>query len=67
MRSRAQDLHETTAYRVFGSIDAIKLRSSLTLFSSVDDKPIVRAAIRRWFGSPDERTIEILRQRSLPP
>ena len=60
-----QDLDDTTANRVFGNIDAIKLRSWLTLFSSAGDKPIFRAAIRRWFGSPDERTIEILRER--PP
>ena len=57
-----QDLHDTTADRVFGNIDAMKLRSSLTLFSSAEDKPIFRAAIHRWFGSPDERTIQILRQ-----
>ena len=61
-----QDLNDTTADRIFGSIDAIKLRSSLTLFSSVAAKPIFRAAIQRWFGSPDERTIEILKQTTLP-
>ena len=61
-----QDLNHTTAERVFGSIDAIKLRSSLTLFSSAEVKPIFRAAIQRWFGSPDERTIEILKPRTLP-
>jgi len=57
-----QDLHDTTAERIFGSVDAIKLRSSLTLFNSADEKPIFRAAIQRWFGSQDERTIEILKQ-----
>ncbi len=57
-----QDLKDTTADQVFGSIDAIKLRSSLTLFSSAEDRAIFQAAIRRWFGSPDERTIEILRR-----
>lgn len=59
-----QDLDDTTADKVFGEIDAIKLRSSLTLFSSAEDKPIFRAAIRRWFGSPDERTVEILSETS---
>lgn len=59
-----QGLEGTTAERVFGTIDAIKLRSSLTLFSKADDKPVFRAAIDRWFGSADERTIEILRQSS---
>lgn len=57
-----QDLRDTTAEQVFGSIDAIKLRSSLTLFSSAEDRAIFQAAIRRWFGSPDERTIRILKQ-----
>lgn len=55
-----QNLQDTTAERVFGGIDAIKLRSSLTLFGSAGDRPIFRDAIRRWFGSPDERTLEIL-------
>ena len=54
-----QDLADTMVDQVFGNVDAIKLRPSLTLFSSVQDKPIFRAAIRRWFGGPDERTIEI--------
>lgn len=58
-----QDLHRTTAQRVFGSVDAIKLRSSLTLFNSAEERPIFRAAIQRWFDGQDERTIEILKQR----
>ena len=57
-----QDLHGTTPERVFGTIDAIKLRSSLTLFSSAEDRPLFRAAIERWFGGPDERTVQILEQ-----
>ncbi len=57
-----QDLKDTSADQVFGSIDAIKLRSSLTLFSGAEDRAIFQAAIRHWFGSPDGRTIEILRQ-----
>lgn len=57
-----QDLADTTADMVFGTVDVVKLRSSLTLFWSAEDKPIFRAAIHRWFGSPDERTIEILRR-----
>ena len=57
-----QDLHDTTAERVFGGIDAIKLRSSLTLFSRAGERPIFQAAIDRWFGSPDEHTLDLLRQ-----
>lgn len=55
-----QKLDHTTAEQVFGSIDAMKLRSSLTLFGRAEEKLAFKAAIRRWFGSPDERTIEIL-------
>ncbi|MDV3459217.1 DUF1810 domain-containing protein [Sphingomonas sp. HF-S4] len=55
-----QDLTDTTAERVFGSIDAIKLRSSLTLFSAAADRPIIKAALVRWFGSPDQATLQIL-------
>lgn len=57
-----QELDGSSAEQVFGAIDAIKLRSSLTLFNSAEDRPIFRAAIERWFGSPDERTVEILGQ-----
>lgn len=61
-----QQLAGTNAERVVGSIDAVKLRSSLTLFGEAEDKPLFRSAIERWFGGPDERTLEILREKSLP-
>ncbi|WP_267381992.1 MULTISPECIES: DUF1810 domain-containing protein [unclassified Sphingomonas] len=40
----------TTAERVFGPVDAMKLRSSLTLFREASGEPIFGAAIDRWFG-----------------
>jgi uncharacterized protein (DUF1810 family) len=55
-----QDLTDTTPERVFGGIDAIKLRSSLTLFSAASDAPLFKAALSRWFGSADAATLEIL-------
>ena len=56
-----QDLTGTTAQFVFGSVDAMKLRSSLTLFWRATDAPMVKAAIDQWFdGAPDEATIAIL-------
>jgi uncharacterized protein (DUF1810 family) len=55
-----QDLTGTTAERVFGSVDAMKLRSSLTLFSRAGAPPIVDAALARWFGGPDEATLRVL-------
>jgi uncharacterized protein (DUF1810 family) len=57
--SALQDLPATTAEEVFGSIDAMKLRSSLTLFNEARPEPLFRAAIERWFsGVQDEATIE---------
>lgn len=56
-----QDLIGTTAEAVFGGIDAIKLRSSLTLFSEAGGGPLFAAALDRWFeGVPDPATIELL-------
>jgi uncharacterized protein (DUF1810 family) len=55
-----QDLTGTTAEQVFGPTDARKLRSSLTLFAAADDTPLLRAALARWFGSPDQSTLLLL-------
>jgi uncharacterized protein (DUF1810 family) len=55
-----QALPDANAERVFGGIDAIKLRSSLTLFACVDQDPIglFREALARWFdGERDEATV----------
>lgn len=55
-----QDLTDTTAERVFGAVDALKLRSSLTLFAEAGDMPLLGAALARWFESPDQATLQIL-------
>ena len=57
-----QTLEEVNADRVFGELDAIKLRSSLTLFAEADPAdPIVEAALDRWFGGRrDEKTLQLL-------
>ena len=55
-----QDLTGKSAVEVFGEVDAMKLRSSLTLFSRADGGPIFGAAVERWFGSMDQRTLDIL-------
>ena len=57
-----QDLIGTTAEAVFGSVDAAKLKSSLTLFAeAAPGDPIFVAALERWFrGDKDKRTVEIL-------
>jgi uncharacterized protein (DUF1810 family) len=56
-----QDLTGTTAKAVFGTVDAKKLRSSLTLFAEAADLPLVDAAINRWFGGEkDEASLRII-------
>ena len=51
-----QDLDSGTAAEVFGAVDAMKLRSSLTLFAKADGGAIFDAALSRWFEGEDERT-----------
>ena len=56
-----QDLTGTTAESVFGSVDAMKLRSSLSLFISAGGDPVFEAALQRWFGGEaDEATLRLL-------
>ena len=56
-----QDLPRADAKAVFGSVDAIKLRSSLTLFLRAGGGALFEAALQRWFtGQADERTDQLL-------
>ncbi|MBB4066139.1 DUF1810 domain-containing protein [Gellertiella hungarica] len=47
---------------VFGSVDALKLRSSLTLFAAAGGGSLFADALGRWFGGPDERTRALLEE-----
>lgn len=48
--------------RVFGAIDALKLRSSLTLFAEASADPRFADALRKWFdGRRDDATHRLLR------
>ncbi len=51
-------LEGTTAERVFGSVDAMKLRSSLTLFEAAG--ALFGPAIERWSAGRDERTLRLI-------
>lgn len=63
--SALQDLTSGTAESVFGEIDAIKLRSSLTLFEAAGAGPLFAAALDRWFGGTrDPATLAILEQQA---
>jgi len=55
-----QTLPDADPKRVFGNVDAMKLRSSLTLFARADNDPngLYRRALDRWFGGDqDEATV----------
>ena len=61
LRECARVVAETsgkTAEQIFGSIDGIKLRSSMTLFHRADpDEPAFAAVLQEYFdGQPDEAT-----------
>ena len=56
------DTEGGTAERIFGPVDAMKLRSSMTLFEAADpakaDQNVFRAVLAKYFdGVPDEATL----------
>ncbi len=54
-------LPSTTAEAVLGGVDAIKLRSSLTLFIAAGGGDDFAAALARWYGGrPDDVTLGLL-------
>lgn len=55
-----QDLTDRTAEDIFGEIDAMKLRSCLTLFSRAGGGALFDAALMTWFRSGDEMTERLL-------
>jgi uncharacterized protein (DUF1810 family) len=56
-----QDLSSSNPVDVFGEVDPVKLRSSLTLFEEVTGEVLFGAALDRWFaGSRDDATLRLL-------
>lgn len=57
-----QDLpHGNSAAGVLGDVDAMKLRSSLTLFEAAGGGVLFSAALDRWFGGVrDDSTLTLL-------
>lgn len=50
-----------TAREILGSIDAVKVKSSMTLFYMVSKEPLFLDVINRYYeGKLDERTIKLL-------
>jgi len=59
--SALQDLASSDPVEVFGAIDAMKLRSSLTLFERAGAGAMTGAALDRWFGGErDGATLALL-------
>jgi uncharacterized protein (DUF1810 family) len=58
------DTEGRTAERIFGPVDAMKLRSSMTLFAAAagdDDQAVFRAVLVKYFGGEtDEATVSRL-------
>lgn len=48
------------AERIFGGIDSVKLCSSLTLFDRAGGPPVIAAALKAFFGTPDAATLRLL-------
>ena len=56
---------DRSAEQIFGGIDAIKLRSSMTLFAEADpDQPIFGQVIETFFAGPDPLTLARTAERS---
>ncbi len=56
-------LEGRTAAEVFGPVDGMKLRSSMTLFAQVDgpDSPFAAVLTKYFAGEPDPRSLKLLR------
>jgi uncharacterized protein (DUF1810 family) len=56
------DARAASAEEIFGSVDTMKLRSSMTLFAlAAPDEPVFQAVLDRWFdGAPDPATPPLL-------
>ena len=54
-------LHGKTAHEVFGRVDSMKLKSSVTLFGAVTTHSAFQALLDRYFdGKVDEVTLKLI-------
>lgn len=54
-------LENKTAADIFGSVDTMKLKSSMTLFSLVTDNPVFNQVLDKYFnGEKDNATLDIV-------
>lgn len=52
------ELPHRDAVKVFGPVDALKLRSCLTLFAAAGGGPLFERALRQWCREADEATLQ---------
>lgn len=57
-------LESTNVTRIMGNSDDVKLKSSMTLFGALEDAdPVFQRVLDKFFGgTPDTKTLQILRQ-----
>ena len=53
---------QKAAAEILGDVDAMKLRSSLTLFEVASGDPLLAQTLQSFFEGPDEATIQILKR-----
>ena len=54
-------LESDNAHNIFGSPDDLKLRSSMTLFSSLNINPVFQKLLEKFFnGKKDDKTLQII-------
>ncbi|MGV3706418.1 MAG: DUF1810 domain-containing protein [Arcticibacter sp.] len=65
--SELLQLEESDAHQIFGSPDDLKLKSSMTLFASVDGAdPVFQAVLDKFFnGAKDTKTLSLIGQQNL--
>ena len=60
------EVEEKTANQIFGSPDDVKLKSSMTLFGSLENtNPVFQSVLDKYFnGAKDQRTLELIGARN---
>lgn len=61
-------IHKKSAINIFGTVDAMKLKSSMTLFmSAAGEEPVFREVLDKYFdGEADRNTVMRLRSATSP-
>ncbi len=60
VRAILEWVERKSAPEILGDVDAMKLRSSLTLFENASGDPLFSGALEAFFDNPDEATLRLL-------